>query len=319
MEALYKDPDKGKNLTDEQVAGMMDRIVERTLESERYEVFHSDARSAYMVNKLKRTGKRAAKLMLAHLKKGVFDPAAFEVGFGMSAGNIPPICIELKGGERVYLEGRIDRIDVYDSGQSRYVKVIDYKSGFKKYHLGDVFNGLQIQLMVYMDAVLSAPEAFSLNDPVYPAGVFYFKIDDPMVEAENLSAEDIEAAISKQLKMDGLVVGDRYVAAFMDEDLKDDGSRSEVIPFEVKKEGEPGRYASYLSNEHFEALLSHVRSGVSEVCEQMIDGQVRVSPYRCGTEVACDRCDYKGLCQFDLSLRGQSVQKFGASRKRQPD
>lgn len=310
VEALHKDPEAGRNLSETQVAQMMDRIVDQTLDSERYEVFRSDARSAYMVNKLKRTGKRAAKLMLEHLRKGVFDPKAFEVGFGMSAGNIPPICIELSGGERIYLEGRIDRIDVYDSGQSRYVKVIDYKSGFKKYHLGDVYNGLQIQLMVYMDAVLSAPESFSLNDPVYPAGVFYFKIDDPMVEAENLTEADIEAAISKQLKMDGLVVGDRYVAAFMDEDLKEDGSRSEVIPFEVKKEGEPGRYASYLSNEHFQALLAHVRHEVTAVCEQMIDGQVRVSPYRCGTEIACDRCDYKGLCQFDLSLRDNAYRNL---------
>jgi ATP-dependent helicase/nuclease subunit B len=310
VEALLKDPDMGKQLSDENVAQMMDRIVDQTLANEKYEVFRSDARSAYMVNKLKRTGKRAAKLMLSHLRKGVFDPKAFEVGFGTESGNIPPICIALSGGEKIYLEGRIDRIDVYDSGQSRYVKVIDYKSGFKKYHLGDVYNGLQIQLMVYMDAVLSAPEAFQLNDPVYPAGVFYFKIDDPMVEAENLTAEDIENAINKQLKMDGLVVGDRYVAAFMDEDLKEDGSRSEVIPFEIKKEGEPGRYASYLSNEHFKALLSHVKKEVVNVCEEMIDGKVAVSPYRCGSEVACDRCDYKGLCQFDLSLKDNSYRNL---------
>lgn len=310
VEALLKDPHQGRELSDEAIAGMMDRIVDQTVNNARYDVFRADARSAYMVNKLKRTGKRAAKLMLAHLKKGVFDPKAFEVAFGMEPDAIPPICIELNDGQRIYLEGRIDRVDVYDSGQGRYVKVIDYKSGFKKYHLGDVYNGLQIQLMVYMDAVLSAPEAFQLNDPIYPAGVFYFKIDDPLVEAENLSEADIEAAISKQLKMDGLVVGDRYVASFIDEELKEDGSKSEVIPFEVKKEGEPGRYASYLSNEHFEALRIHVRQGIQQVCEEMAGGQVAVSPYRCGTEIACDRCDYKGLCQFDLSLRDNAYRNL---------
>lgn len=303
VEALLKDPSQGKNLSDREIESMMDRIVTQAVHRPDYDIFRSDARSAYMVNKLKRTGKRAARLMLEHLKQGVFEPKAFEVAFGLEASNIPPICIELQGGERVYLEGRIDRVDVYDSGQHQYVKIIDYKSGSKKYHLGDVYNGLQIQLMVYMDAVLNSAKAFQLNDPLYPAGVFYFKIDDPMVEGENLSFEEIEAAIKKQLKMDGLVVGDRYVAAFMDEALSEDGSKSEIIPFDVKKEGEPGRYASYLSMSHFEALLSHVRKGVAEVCEAMIDGQVKVSPYRCGKEIACERCDYKGICQFDLSLR----------------
>lgn len=310
VEALLKDPNQGKLLSDDSVASMMDRIVDQTVANAQYEVFRSDARSAYMVNKLKRTGKRAAKLMLSHLGKGVFSPSAFEVAFGMEAGAIPPICIELSSGQRIYLEGRIDRVDVYDSGQSRYVKVIDYKSGFKKYHLGDVFNGLQIQLMVYMDAVMSSSEAFKLDDPVYPAGVFYFKIDDPMVESQDLNAEDIEAAINKLLKMDGLVVGDRHVASFMDEDLKEDGSKSEIIPFDVKKEGEPGRYASYLSNAHFNALLEHVRTGISEVCEEMVAGQVAVSPYRCGTDIACNRCDYKGVCQFDLSLKDNAYRNL---------
>lgn len=315
VEALLKDPEAGKNLSDEAIYQMMDRIVEDGVANSKYDVFRADARSAYMVNKLKRTGRRAAKLMLSHLRKGLFDPKAFEVAFGTQAGNIPPIVIELPGGEKIYLEGRIDRVDVYDSGQRRYIKVIDYKSGSKKYNLGDVYNGLQIQLMVYMDAVLSGQKYLHLEDPLCPAGVFYFKIDDPMVEAEDMTEEEIKEAIVKQLKMDGLVVGDRYVASFMDEDLKEDGSKSDVIPFEVKKEGEPGRYASYLSNEHFEALRKHVREGIEAVCTQMVEGEVKVSPYRCGNENACMRCDYKGLCQFDLSLSNNQYRNINRLEK----
>lgn len=310
IEALLKDPQKGRDLGEKEIDQLMDRIVDHSVLKPDYDIFRADARSAYMVNKLKRTGKRAAKLMLEHLRQGVFEPRAFEVAFGVEAEGIPPICIELATGEKIYLEGRIDRVDVYDSGQHQYIKIIDYKSGSKKYHLGDVYSGLQIQLMVYMDAVLKSAKAFRLDDPLYPAGVFYFKIDDPMVEGEQLSYEEIEQAIKKQLKMDGLVVGDRYVAAFMDEALLEDGSKSEIIPFDVKKEGEPGRYASYLSMPHFEALLTHVRQGIVQVCEAMVEGQVDVSPYRCGKEIACERCDYKGLCQFDLSLKNNQYRNI---------
>ncbi len=303
IEALYKNGKTTSEMTSEVVDQMMDKIVERVVAKGDYEVFHSDARSAYMVNKLKRTGKRAAKLMLEHLNAGVFEPRAFEVAFGMGADQIPPICIELANGEKVYLEGRIDRIDVYDSGQTRYVKVIDYKSGYKKYQLADALNGLQIQLMVYMDAILSQASAFSLKDPVHPAGVFYFKIDDPMIQSEAADLETIEAAIRKELKMDGLVVGDRHVAAFMDEKLSEDGGKSDIIPFDLKKEGEPSKNASYLSNQHFEALMKLIRLNIHKVLEKMVAGEVKVSPYRCGKETACQRCDYKGLCQFDLSLK----------------
>lgn len=303
LESLLNKPGAPKEMSPQAVDSLMERIVDETVARPEYEVFHEDARNAYMIHKLKRTGKRAARLMMQHLQKGQFEPQAFEVAFGMGVEGIPPIVIELPSGETIYLEGRIDRVDFYDSGQRRYVKVIDYKSGFKKYHLGDVYNGLQIQLAVYMDAVLSNYEAFKTGHPLCPAGMFYFKIDDPLIEAEDLSQEDIQKAIEKQLRMDGLVVGDRYVAAFMDETLSEEGTKSDVIPYELKKEGEPGRYASYLSQPHFEALLSHVRQGIFEVCQSMTAGNVSISPYRCGNEVACDRCDYKGICQFDLSFK----------------
>lgn len=304
LESLLNRPLETAPMTPLQIDALMERIVDETIAKPEYEVFHEDARNAYMVHKLKRTGKRAAHLMMDHLQKGQFSPSAFEVAFGLSAEAIPPIVIELPSGETIYLEGRIDRVDFYDSGQTRYVKIIDYKSGFKKYHLGDVYNGLQIQLAVYMDAVLSSHEAFKTGHPLCPAGMFYFKIDDPMVEAEDLSQEDIQKAIEKQLRMDGLVIGDRYVAAFMDEALTEEGSKSSIIPYELKKEGEPGRYASYLSESHFNALLQHVRAGIYDVCQSMTQGNVSVSPYRCGNEVACDRCDYKGICQFDLGFKG---------------
>lgn len=303
LESLLNKPGAPSEMSPQAIDSLMDRIVEETVARPEYEVFHEDARNAYMIHKLKRTGKRAARLMMSHLQKGKFEPQAFEVAFGLGTEGIPPIVIELPSGETIYLEGRIDRVDFFDSGQRRYVKVIDYKSGFKKYHLGDVYNGLQIQLAVYMDAVLSHYEAFKTGHPLSPAGMFYFKIDDPMIEAEDLSQEDIQRAIEKQLRMDGLVIGDRYVAAFMDENLSEEGAKSDVIPYELKKEGEPGRYASYLSEAHFEALLNHVRQGIYEVCQAMTAGNVSISPYRCGNEIACDRCDYKGICQFDLSFK----------------
>lgn len=309
LESLLNKPNAVRDMSYQDIDNLMERIVEETIAKPEYEVFHEDARNAYMVHKLKRTGKRAARLMMTHLQKGQFEPQAFEVAFGLQSEAIPPIVIELPSSETIYLEGRIDRVDFYDSGQRRYVKIIDYKSGFKKYHLGDVYNGLQIQLAVYMDAVLSSYGAFKSGHPLCPAGMFYFKIDDPMVESEDLTQEDIQRAIEKQLRMDGLVVGDRYVAAFMDENLSEEGSKSDVIPYELKKEGEPSRYASYLSEEHFNALLSHVRNGIYEVCQSMTAGNVSVSPYRCGNEVACDRCDYKGICQFDLSFKDNAYRQ----------
>jgi len=112
-----------------------------------------------------------------HVKKGAFTPMGHEINFGIN-GDIPPIVIELEDGERIYLEGRIDRVDILNDEEGNYVKIIDYKSGSKDFSLSDVYYGFQIQLIVYLDAILSSEEKKHKVE-VHPGGIFYFKTVAP--------------------------------------------------------------------------------------------------------------------------------------------
>lgn len=62
--------------------------------------------------------------------------------------------IALSDEETMRLKGRIDRIDLYETEDEVLVKVVDYKSGNKVFDLQEFYYGLQMQLVVYLNAAL---------------------------------------------------------------------------------------------------------------------------------------------------------------------
>lgn len=108
----------------------------------------------------------------------------------------PPIKIILSNGEEINLIGRIDRVDVFEKGEESYIRIIDYKSGNKELKLEDVFYGLELQLLIYLDAILESAD--KENTDIKPAGIFYFRIDDPIVKADkDITDEELQKEILK--------------------------------------------------------------------------------------------------------------------------
>lgn len=280
-----------------------DAIVERVIDSMVPEfgsgVFYSSHRYSYLVNKIKRVGKRAAWAIVEHIRRGEFEPMDHEVEFS-EKGSIPAIIIELPGGESIELEGRIDRVDIFGDEKQGYVKIIDYKSGSKKFTLSDAYYGLQIQLLVYMDALLENKQLLEF-DELHPAGVFYFRIDDPFIDAEKLGETDIEKGILKQLKMNGIVLRDVNVVKAMDSEIENERFSS-IIPAEVKNDGELSERSSAVSEEEFRGLIGHVKNLIREIGAEIIKGKIRIQPCRSGSEISCGYCKFKSICQFDTLL-----------------
>ena len=118
------------------------------------------------------------------LRQGDFVPSGFEVSFS-SLDNLKAMRIPLSEKEELLLRGRIDRVDLYEDDTKVYVKIIDYKSGGTKFDLAAVYYGLQLQLVVYMDAVLELEQRKYPDKEVVPAGIFYYNIKDPLVDKED--------------------------------------------------------------------------------------------------------------------------------------
>lgn len=301
----FADGDGAPPSSQEAVAALIDQIVDENVERYGRSVFANSERNRYVLRRVKRTGTRAAMTILDHMAHSHFKPKAFELAFSANRpDSLPPILIELSEGQRLLLEGRIDRIDVCETEEGMaFVQIVDYKSGTETLELSKIHHGLQLQLVAYMDAVLNDPALLTTLPEVAPGGLFYFKIDDPMVDLESVREEDIERALLKKLKLNGLVIGGLEMARRLDTTLEAE-SKSLRIPFELKRDGTPAAGSGVLEASTFESLRRFVRQKIACLGEDILRGEIDVSPYRFGSRTACDYCDLMGICQFDLTYGG---------------
>ena len=196
--------------------------------------------------------------------------------------------------------GRIDRVDKLINEGEEFYRIIDYKSGNKDFKLSDVYYGLQIQLLTYLDAMLTNESEIS-KEPIFPAGILYFKIDDPVIKAKNnLDEEELEKAIMKALKMKGLLLADTKIIREMDRNIE---GASLVVPVSIKKDGELGARSSVATKEQFDMLLNHVKENLISTCEEMLSGEIDIKPYKKKDITPCAYCEYTAICQFDPTLK----------------
>ncbi|HYE81356.1 MAG TPA: helicase-exonuclease AddAB subunit AddB [Clostridia bacterium] len=279
----------------EKVALIVDELVEDMAGT----VFLSSSRYKYLADRLKRVLTRAVWLIAEHIKRSTFEPVGYELGFG-EGEKLPAITLELPSGDTMVLSGRIDRMDCLETAEGKYFRIVDYKSGSKQFRLADVYYGLQLQLITYLDA---AGESLGKESgkPVLTAGILYFKLDDPIVPAgREASEEEIEKAIMKELKMKGLLLADVKLIKEMDTGIDGD---SLIIPARVNKGGDLGR-SSAATADQFDIMKRHVKKLLNKIGEEMLKGNISISPYRRKRMTACSYCGYISICQFDTRLRG---------------
>ncbi len=272
-------------------------------------ILHSSSRNAYLIRRLSRITDRTMWALGEQLKKGEFKPVGFEVSFS-AADNLEAMKIALSEDEALYLQGRIDRLDLCEDETHVYVKIIDYKSGSTSFDLAALYYGLQLQLVVYMDAAMELQERRCPDKEVVPAGLFYYNIQDPMVEkTEVMTPSEIEAQIKKQLKMNGLVNSDLEVIQRMDREIE---GESDVIPVAVKAGIVQEARSSVASGKRFGFLRDYVRGRCRKVGQEILQGSTALLPYKQGTRTGCDYCPYHAVCGFDRKTSGYAYRKLRA-------
>ncbi|KRU24205.1 ATP-dependent helicase/exonuclease AddB [Clostridium sporogenes] len=279
----------------------IDKLINEELDNKSLDILNSSKRYEYVTKSVKKILKRSIWLIGEHIKRGNFKPSYYELSFDID-GDYPPIAMELHSGEVINLIGRVDRVDLLQKDGSTYLKIIDYKSGAKEFKLSDVYYGLQLQLLIYLDAILTElAERSGINGE--PGALLYLKLDDPIVKnTVDMSDEEIEKSIIKNLKMKGLILNDPNVIRDMDNIIS---GISDIIPVMVKKDGgvSEGR-SSVATKEEFETLRKYVRYTIIEICEEMLEGNIEIKPYKKKEGSSCDYCIYSSVCKFDTNIRG---------------
>ena len=264
-------------------------------------VLYSSARNEYAITRMSRILTRTVLTLQQHLKQGSFQPDDYELSFRF-AEELDSIHVDLSEEEKMHLQGRIDRIDVSEDAEHVYVKVIDYKSGNKKFDLAALYYGLQLQLVVYMNAAMELESRKHPDKEIVPAALLYYHIDDPTIETPvELTDEQINEQILAKLRMNGVVNSDPEVVERLDHYLQD---KSAVIPVEKKKDGSFSARSGILSREEMQLVSAYVDAKIRDIGKEILDGKIAANPYEKGNEEACTYCAYKKVCGFDGSIPG---------------
>ena len=233
-------------------------------------------------------------------------PEAFEVSFDVLE-NLDSLNIALSEKERLRLRGRIDRVDIGETDDRVYVKVIDYKSGDRRFDLAALYYGLQLQLVVYMNAAVELVQKKYPDKEAVPAAMLYYRVADPMVEGEELSPEEINGRILRELKMTGMVNENDEAVRMLDGEFTD---KSDILPLERKKDGSFSAVSSVMSEEDMRTVSDYVNRKIQKLGREILDGTISVNPCELGAEKACTYCVYKHVCGFEAGAAGYRPRKL---------
>ncbi len=232
------------------------------------------------------------------VRVGDFRPAASEVGFGSvedAAENLGQYWIELSAGRVLFMNGKIDRLDVVKPDGGKAAVVFDYKRKARSFDWSEFYHGLDMQLVIYMLAVRNTGRCSDFGEVV---GAFYIPVE---AGAARAALEELTERMEKYgYKAKGIFDG-RFAGKLDRGAIKD----SEFYNFFVTKEGSPyGRYNTLgaMKPEDFEKALRFTGGKIIELAEGIVSGKISVTPYRLGTEKACDMCIYRSVCRFDWQV-----------------
>ena len=264
-------------------------------------ILYSSARNEYAITRMGRILVRTVLTLQEQLKRGEFVPDAYEMSFHY-ADQLDSINVSLSPEEKMRLKGRIDRIDTAQDEEHVYVKVIDYKSGNRQFDLAALYYGLQLQLVVYMNAAMELEGKKHPDKEIVPAALLYYHMEDPTVEtAVELSEEELNAGILEKLRMKGVVNSGEGIVEKLDREM---GSKSSIIPVERKKDGSFSARSGIMSGEELKIISNYVNYKVKTIGQEILAGKMEMNPYEKGNAQACTYCAYRKVCGFDPSVPG---------------
>lgn len=324
-----------KKMDDELRDAIISESIDEVIKNSEAEKFMSTSRDKHMLDKISKISKRTAWILQEQIKAGKFKPSQFEIKFSSDYG-LDELKYVYDDGAQMGIKGVIDRVDYYNDGDDIYVKIVDYKSGNKKIELNDIYNGLQLQLVLYMEAAMEFARRKNPDKNIIPAGMFYHNIDDPVVEEGDVAGElkdktedEIKNDVDNQVLSKSLPVGlfnsSEYVLKAFDEnidDIKERAGESLVIPVKYGKSGMKKNDNAITQNE-METLIKFVHNKVGELGKKILEGEIALNPYIIQSvqgnsndrSVPCTYCEFNGVCGFDKKIKGCNYRKLNKEKK----
>jgi len=276
---------------------LTDLVVEEYISLHLGDMAEKTSRFHYLFRRLRRDTYQVVEDMVEELKRGDFVPLDFELTFGEGEA-LPAVELSADGVE-LSLRGAVDRVDGWVHEDILYLRVVDYKTGRKKFSLSDIWYGMGIQMLLYLSALVRLGGEHYGGAKLAPAGVLYAPARDVIVAApKHASTEEIEKARRKELVRSGLIVDDPDLVEAMERGEK------WFIPVKWNKEGElTGE--SLVSAEDLGRLSRHIDRTLLALASEMEAGSVQALPQSGSVENPCAYCDYRLACHYDPETDGR--------------
>ena len=278
-------------LEEKDIFELISKIIEEKLEDAKNYMFTATVKYKVLVRRLKRIVTKALKYIIQTIIHSDFNIEGTEVEFGQK-GKYKPIILELENGKRIEITGKIDRIDTASEEDGKYLRIIDYKSSSKNIDLNEVYAGLQIQLLTYMDAICN-------EEDIIPAGIFYFSLLEQIIKADKkITEEKIEEMIQKNFKMKGLIVADVKIIKMNDNTLTSGSSK--LVPAAITASGGVNqKWTNGVTKEEFKILQDYINLTIKQIGEEILSGNIEIKPYNKKGKTPCEYCEYKAICGFN--------------------
>ena len=271
------------------IAADIERLSEEYFNSKMGGDFNKSERFKYFYNNISDTVFNIISRLIAEFSQCKFIPVDFELTIGDSSNDIPSIKLFAKDGTPVIVRGTVDRVDVFEQNGDKYVRIVDYKSGAKKFSLEDVYYGLNLQMLVYMFSICETSNPKYKNSK--PAGILYMPSVNPSAVVSRTSADgEIEKGKITAYKMSGLVLNDDAIFEAMEKDVA-----GKFIPVSKTKSGDLAKTSSVANKTEFELLKKWIKKLLAAMADSVLDGKINAIPS--GKNDICKYCDYKAICR----------------------
>ncbi|MBR6694755.1 MAG: PD-(D/E)XK nuclease family protein [Clostridia bacterium] len=261
------------NLSNSDIKAAVDKIAEEFLSRIPGIEQIADNRFMYAINAIKALTVDVIEHIRDDFAQNGFEPVKCELKIGGKDSDIEGAVIKADDGS-IKLRGAIDRVDRFGA----YIRVVDYKTGSRKFRLPDVLYGLNMQMLLYLYAVVNS-KAFEGS---IPAGVLYLETKKTPDSDNNFC-------------MNGIIAQDEDIHAAMDAE-----NEGRFVPkLRRKKDGSFYKSDSFFDGEHFYDIFGYMERLLIRMNKELRQGKIAVNPTDGLDKDACKYCDFASVCGIE--------------------
>lgn len=202
---------------------------------------------------------------------------------------IKPLKVPLENGGAVEVSGIVDRVDFAEKDGKKYIRIIDYKTGHRDFAISDTLYGLNLQMLIYLYAIVKCSDA-------EPGGILYMPAKRVYKDSQQDEASNI--------KMNGILTNDPEILNMMEEGLS-----GKYIPAKATKNGFD-RYSKVMDSGAFFDVFKYIDRLLKNMGDSILCGKIDINPRDAKDSEACKYCDYNSVCKKEKGVSNELAKRL---------